>query len=165
MRELTSKEQLFCTLYSHTRNAKESVVRAGYNSLFPERTGEKLLSDTAITEQIKVLEKAKQASFAEVCAGLRRLAFGSVNDAVKLLYKFDELDDKSIDSLDLFNVADIKKPKGGGIEIKFFDRQKALEKLLVVSCEQKDNEVMPFYEALERSAGEISLDTEDGADE
>ena len=30
---------------------------------------------------------------------------------------------------DLFNVSEIKRIKGGGVEIKFFDRQKALERL------------------------------------
>ena len=30
---------------------------------------------------------------------------------------------------DLFNVAEIKRPKEGAMEIKFFDRLKALEKL------------------------------------
>ena len=32
--------------------------------------------------------------------------------------------------LDLFNVSELKRVKGGGVEVKFFDRQKALEKMM-----------------------------------
>lgn len=157
---LTQKEQLFCTIYSKTRNGKEATARAGY-TLFLEKTAEKLLQNPKIKAEIKRQDKEKQATTAEICVGLRRLAFGSGNDAVKLLYKFDEMDDEQINSLDLFNVADIKKLKGGGIEIKFFDRQKALEKLFLVSCEQKEEEIMPFYEALEKSARVIAKTQEE----
>lgn len=155
MSKLSQKEQLFCKLYSKTRNAKEAAARAGY-TIFLERTAEKLLERPEIKAAIKRADKEKQASTAEICAGLRRLAFGSGNDAVKLLYSLDEMDDEQINSLDLFNVSDIKKPKGGGVEIKFFDRQKALEKLFVICCEQKEEEIMPFYEALEKSAKALS---------
>lgn len=155
MRELSQKEQLFCKIYSKTRNAKESAARSGY-TLFLEKTGEKLLAKKSIRAEIKRLDKDKIASNLEVCAGLRRLAFGSVNDALKLLYNFEDLSEEELNSLDLFNVCDIKKPKSGGIEIKFYDRQKALEKLFSVSCEQKNEEIMPFYEALEKSANALA---------
>ena len=47
---------------------------------------------------------------------------------------------------------EIKKPKGGGLEIKFFDRLKALEKLSAI-CENGDeSSSMPFYEAIRKSA-------------
>ncbi|CDD52605.1 terminase small subunit [Ruminococcus sp. CAG:379] len=36
---------------------------------------------------------------------------------------------EQLSRLDLFNVSEIKKVKGGGLEIKFFDRQKALERM------------------------------------
>ncbi|MEG0978434.1 MAG: terminase small subunit [Oscillospiraceae bacterium] len=155
MSGLTQKEQLFCTIYSNTRNAKEAAARAGY-TLFLEKTAEKLLANSRIKSEIGRRDKEKQATTAEICAGLRRLAFGSGNDAVKLLYSLDEMEDNQINSLDLFNVSDIKKPKGGGLEIKFFDRQKALEKLFLISCEQKNSEITPFYEALEKSAEALS---------
>ena len=34
-----------------------------------------------------------------------------------------------ISRLDLFNVSEVKRVKGGGVEVKLFDRQKALEKM------------------------------------
>ena len=64
-----------------------------------------------------------------VAAALKRLAFGSCSDAVYLVFA-DELPPPDvIGKLDLFNVSEIKRVKGGGVEVKLFDRLKALEKL------------------------------------
>ena len=62
-----------------------------------------------------------------VLLGYERLAFGSTSDAFRLLMSEGELD---VQTLDLYNVSEIKKPKDGAMEIKFFDRLKALEKLV-----------------------------------
>ena len=62
-------------------------------------------------------------------AGLRRLAFGSCNDAVKLAFADELPPQEELDRLDLYNVAEIKRVRGGGVEVKVFDRIKALEKL------------------------------------
>ena len=96
----------------------------------------------------------------EVCEGLRRLAFGEIKDAVALLFESDENILASLDSLDLFNVSEIKRPKGGGMEIKFFDRLKALEKLREVVSSPAS-----FYEALERSSARLKNDYGDDTDE
>ena len=57
----------------------------------------------------------------------------------------------TLENMDLFNISEIKKVKGGGVEIKFFDRIKALEKLenLRLGGLNDDNS---FYSALEHSA-------------
>ena len=65
-----------------------------------------------------------------------RLAFGCVSDAIKLLY-CEDTEKESIEQMDLFNISEIKRKKGGDIEIKFFDRLKALEKLQQL-CDEKD---------------------------
>ena len=74
---------------------------------------------------------------------------------MKLLLS-DDIQNVDIDSLDLFNVAEIKKQKGGGIEIKFFDRIKALEKLGEISVTGEQESGQSFYEALEKSASSLS---------
>lgn len=67
-----------------------------------------------------------------VAAGLYRLAFGDVNEIVRTV--LDESSDLSgLMTANLFNVSEVKRVKGGGVEVKFFDRQKALEKLLEIS--------------------------------
>ncbi len=65
---------------------------------------------------------------------------------------FDAPDEQKIEELDLFNIAEIKRPKGGGLEIKFFDRLKALEKLSQLEEGSEDASFSPFYEALKKGA-------------
>ncbi len=54
--------------------------------------------------------------------------------------------------MDLFPIAEIKRPRAGGIEMKFFDRLKALEKLTQMEEQTAQDGALPFYEALEKSA-------------
>lgn len=101
----------------------------------------------------------------KVKAGLNRLAFGNVNDALKLL-SCDEEDMSSLNihSLDLFNVSEIRKLKGGGFEIKFFDRLKALEKLHEYSSQSDDTKTTSLFDALEQSAAALAKSDTIGAD-
>ena len=80
------------------------------------------------------MAKKKMTLEEQIEKGLTELAFGSCCDAVKLI-----------------NVSEIKRPKGGGMEIKFFDRIKAFEKLIENDGERQENG-LSFYEALEKSA-------------
>jgi hypothetical protein len=61
--------------------------------------------------------------------------------------------------LDLFNVSELKRVKGGGVEVKIFDRQKALEKMLDYST-ANDNSVTAknLIEALSTSTGGDTLE-------
>lgn len=149
--KLTQKERLFCSYYVQTRNLRESAARAGY-TFWPEKTALKLIDRTLIKKEIEA--KIDQLKFNnEVAVGLRRLAFGSISDPIKLLMTEDSFD---IESLDLFNVSEIKKPKAGGMEIKFFDRFKALEKLMNISQDSQDSGAVPFYQALEKGARDVA---------
>ena len=73
--------------------------------------------------------RKKKTAEEEVRDGLRRLAFGEIHDAVLLLFADESEILEKLGELDLFNISEIKRPKGGGMEIKFFDRIRALEKL------------------------------------
>ncbi len=81
---------------------------------------------------------------------LKKLAYGNVSDAVSLLFLSDETALEKLPKLNLFNVSEIKRPRGGGMEIKFFDRIKACEKLREYSP-SGDDESLSFYQALEKS--------------
>ena len=90
--------------------------------------------------------------------GLLKLATGDVSDAVSLLYMSDEDVLEKLGKLNLFNVSEIKRPKGGGLEIKFFDRIKAFERLREID-NSAESEGLGFYQALENSvenAGSVS---------
>ena len=158
MNKLTQKELLFCKYYQLTGNYREAAARAGFAR--PEKNGLKMLSSKRIADYIADM-KPKAPVSDEVIQGLRRLAFGSIADAVGLLFA-DELPD-NLDSLDLFSISEIKRPKSGGIEIKFFDRLKALEHLASLTEDSSARNVEPFYRALEKSAQ--GLFGEDGGDD
>lgn len=97
------------------------------------------------------MARKKKTVKTQIEEGLLQLAKGDVSDAVSLLFLSDEEIIERLPKLRLINVSEIKRPKGGGMEIKFFDRIKAFEKL----SEQKadtGNEGLGFFQALEKSA-------------
>lgn len=98
----------------------------------------------------------------QVTQGLTQLALGSVNDAVSLLFMSEEEIMQRLPKLKLFNVSEIKRPKGGGMEIKFFDRIKAMERLSYTEAGRQESG-LSFYEALEKSA--VRASRENGNDE
>lgn len=73
--------------------------------------------------------ETKKNDAALVTEGLRRLAFGDINDAVRLAFSDELPSPAELQRMDLFNVSEIKRVKGGGVEIRIFDRLKALERL------------------------------------
>ena len=85
--------------------------------------------------------------------GLERLAFGSVGDAVKLLF-CEEISPRMLNRLDLFPVAEIKRPKGGGVEMKFFDRLRAMQ-CLQEFCQDHAQGSDEFYRAPQQTAGRL----------
>lgn len=157
---LSQKQLAFCHAFVRTRNLREAAVAAGF-LLFPEKAAEKLLSAKPIQAKIQELEQAFSVQRAELIAGYRRLAFGSIADAVRLLQQIDQDASLDPDTLDLFSVSEIKRPKGGGMEIKFFDRQKALDRLSELQETAADS-ALPFYKALERSAAAIGKNGDEG---
>ena len=110
------------------------------------------MSKKEIRQKITELEKESLVDESLVSAGLQRLAFGSCADAVKLILSASQDTSPNIDNLDLFNVAEIKYTCGKGMEIKFFDRLKALERLSELSTDEGNDGMMSFYQAIEKSA-------------
>ena len=123
-----SKTYSFCCWYVILGNAAEAAVRAGYSPETACEVGMKLLASGRCRRLISSMRESLSDQ-GGIISGLRRLAFGSCSDAAALAFA-DELPSPEVmRSLDLFNVSEIKRVKGGGVEIKFFDRLKALEKL------------------------------------
>ena len=63
-----------------------------------------------------------------------------------------------LEGLDLYNVAEIRRPRGGGMEIKFFDRIKALECLERLEAETGQPSL---FEALEAGARALKKEESD----
>ncbi len=126
-----------------------AAKRAGY-SKNAEQTGEKLLCRKEIADEIEHLARQREKSLANMASvGYQRLAFGNISDAVSLLY-MENPSRADLSTMDLFLVSEIKRPKDGSMEIKFFDRLKALEKLESKSDEEIG--VKSLFEAIDESA-------------
>ncbi len=156
--ELTAKEKLFCIYYHLDRNAREAAVKSGFGN--NPRKAIRLLRKKEITDYIEKLDAEKKSCTPEVAAGYRRLAFGCVSDAVTLILD-PEISREELLKLDLFNVAEVKRQKGGAVEIKFFDRLKALEKLSEIGDREQTQGALSLYSAIENSAKAIAEATDD----
>lgn len=151
-KELSDKETLFCTYYHLGRCGREAAAKSGYRN--PERAAVRLLRRREIRSCIDRLDAEKSDRQSEVLAGYRRLAFGCVNDAVRLLQCGDDLSLLAPDELDLYLVSELKRPKGGGLEIKFFDRLKALERLEALAGREPSAQAAAFLAALGGAAAQ-----------
>lgn len=88
---------------------------------------------------------------------IRHLAFGKVNDAMKLVFMDGELRDNAIDGLDLTLVSEIKRGAKGEVEVKFFNRIALLELLskLVEGVQEENSEAESFFTAMDRAAARL----------
>jgi len=151
---LSQKEMLFVKYFLVTRSYREAAARAGY--LLPERSGIKLISEKKVRGEIEKQSK-RHDNTGEIADGLRRIAFGGIADAIRLML-FDDITGKELEEMDLFSVSEIKRPKGGGMEIKFFDRIKALEALSKLCIDGDNDSAEPFYRAIEEGAKKLGED-------
>ena len=150
-KELSDKEKRFCKYIADSLTPREAAARCGY--LFPEKSGQKLLSKRDIKEYISKIE-TKKANISEVENGLRRIIFGQITDSIKLT-KLEELSPVDIETLDLFSVSELKFNKNGTVDLKFFDKIKALEKLYEISEKSSSCAESGFFEALRKSSEDI----------
>ena len=82
--------------------------------------------------------------------GFHHPAFRSNSVAFKFQF-YEAPAPRALGKMNFINVAEIRRMKEGAMEIKFFDRLKALEKLEEIT-DQGQTDTLPFYEALENSA-------------
>ena len=109
-----------------------------------------------------IYERTALSTLFKARSGLERIAFGRINDAAEIALNDNDSDYSRFDGYDLYNVSEIKKVKGGGIEIKFFDRLKAIEQLtalneMIASKSDSDR----FLSALERTVNAGSETNDD----
>ena len=134
---------------------KEAAARAGFMN--PEKTGLKLLAKEGIRERIEELSGPK-VRLREVEAGLRRLAFGDLSDVIRLITA-EKVSDLEPEKMDLLLVSELKYSKNG-VEVKLFDRMKAMLKLAELAELAAESGEEGFFEALEKSANKLERDPE-----
>ncbi|MBO5227293.1 MAG: terminase small subunit [Ruminococcus sp.] len=121
----------FCCAYVKLGNINEAAAAAGCTDEDTFQWGINILRKKKYRQLILQLRSIFSAETKDqVMCGLERLAFGSSADAVKLVLSEEIPDEQELKEMNLFNVSEIKKVKGGGVEVKFSDRQKALERLM-----------------------------------
>lgn len=135
MADLTQKQRRkFCSCYARLCSITEAARRAGFPEESAYEEGVKTLSMPRYRRLIQRLCRDTPLEPATlVRAGLERLAFGAANDAAYLVCAEEFPSPQQLASLDLYNVAELKRVKGGGVEVKFFDRQRALERLYTLA--------------------------------
>jgi len=147
MKKLNKKEKAFCKCFIDTGSVVEAEKSANI------KDGSKLLCNNEIIQEIERLSKLQCQGMSVLArAGLKRLAIGGISDAVSLIY-MDKPDREKLKDMDLFMISEIRRQKDGHMEIKFFDRFKALDKL-IQNSESADSSV-PFYDALVMGAKSI----------
>ena len=145
-------------MYLQTGDALKAVKAAGYKSCFEKRAQELLTSEKIRQEILRLCEFKKAVARESARWGFEKLAFGSVSDAVSLLY-LEKPTKQELENMDLFCVSEIKRPKDGSMEIKFFDRLKALQNLFEGQEEsEKGNSASPLFEAIAAGAAAIAED-------
>ena len=130
----TKKETAFCYHYIKTNNAPEAARLAGYTKK-PMETAIRLLSNSKISRKIEKLYSEKKITLKyKATSGYERLAFGNIADSIKLLF-CENISAKDLEKMDLFNIAEIRKPREGALE--------------EIDANTKD-EGSTFYKALEK---------------
>lgn len=121
----------FCCCYAKLGNIIEAAVMAGCEKSNALQWGIGVLRKrkySRLTAELRSMFASETRN--QVMSGLERLAFGDARDAVSLVLSEEPPCEEKIMKMDLYNVSEIKRVKGGGVEVKLFDRQKALEKMM-----------------------------------
>lgn len=130
----------FCRAYLRTMDPERAAAEIG------RKDGYALLGKRATQQKLERMrcDAATQLKREDVLRQLARLAFGRVDDAVRLALCRGELD---VGSLELSAVSELKVTEKG-VEVKLVDRVRALEALwkLLDTGEAQGSD--PLYQAL-----------------
>lgn len=131
--EKKNVRRLFCRYYSVLGNIAEAARRSGLDD------GEALELSRTRVFAAEAEKSMRPVTPEQVLAGLERLAFGSANDVLRLVFEPD-ICGAELEKLDIFNVSEISRDKNGGVEIRLFDRQRALERLWEYAAGRSERE-------------------------
>lgn len=141
-----SRRQTFCQAYLQTMNPQRAARAAGCRDGF---------STLEVRQVQKRLDQMRETAAAQICREdvlrqMAQLAFGPVNDAVRLALEGKQA---NLEQLDLSAVAEFKVTDKGGVEVRFVDRLRALDALREM-LEEKGGGAQELYQALAEAAGE-----------
>lgn len=120
------REKEFCRLMTVFADPVKAARQAGYK--YPEKAWPELAARKEIAREIRRrCENIRSIYESTAICGLYRLAYGDSGDALSLLYR-EHFGEEELRELDLRNVSEIKRTDKG-VEIRFCDRIKAVDKL------------------------------------
>ncbi len=132
---LTAAEKLFCCHYAELGNITEAAAASGFPVDTAYETAAEILSRPSARRLIRSQRSfIREKGIDDIRTALRRIAFGEANDAVRLALCED--DTLPLNRMNFFGISELKKVKGGGIELKFTSRLDALKML----CEIENGE-------------------------
>ncbi|MBQ8922906.1 MAG: terminase small subunit [Oscillospiraceae bacterium] len=161
MSNTRKKRKAFCRSYLNSGNVREAALRSGFSPETAEDEGLRLLENPACRRYLAELNAHPALPIQSlVISGLSRLAFGAVNDAAALAFSDEPLTREMLADYDLFHVVSIRRERDKGtVEIKFADRQKAMEKLLECAhASDSSAAAAALLSALGGSDGEVDCD-------
>ena len=124
---MKKREKEFCRLTVVTGNPQTAARRAGYRH--PDEVWPELVTRPDIAAEIRQVAREVSKVFRDtLLCSVFRMMTAENNDALRLLYH-EQMSDEEIAGMNLSGVAEIKRTKDKSVEIKFFDRIKALDRL------------------------------------
>lgn len=127
---LDEKEKLLCRYYAEVGNITEAAVLAGYSPEEAFAKGSEILTRSSAMRLVKRQRKLTGGGIDEIRSALRRIIFGQANDAVGAV--ISESGENC--GTDFFSVSEIKRVKGGGVEVKLVDKLDALRLYYELEC-------------------------------
>ena len=100
-------------------------------------------------KSLKKRIKEGQIQRDDVVRRLAELAFGRANDCIKLVMSSDP----PMDKLDLSLLSEVKRSEKGAVEVRLFDRLRALEQLALLA-QENGQDLEQFLKALQPEAEE-----------
>jgi len=140
--KLTDKQRRFCQEYIIDLNAKQAAIRTGYSHETAENQASRLLSYVKVQNEVAKLqkEKSKELKYDSkfVLKELLKQATFNIKDFINVKqitlkdakgenFVRDYIHLKDWDNLDGTLISEIKQNKDLMIQVKFYDKQKALE--------------------------------------
>lgn len=148
---MEKQETLFCSHYLRCRNVREAAAFAGLPG--GEEEGYRLLRRKPVRQRLSQSLPEPLLELSQ--AGLKRLAFGSNADGIRLALSSPEQALALLEGWDLYGVSALKRSKDGSLEVQFYSRFQALELLCRLGQEQEQaKDGLSFCRALENAAGE-----------
>ena len=150
---MKKREKDFCRLTAVYADVLRAAREAGYKK--PEQALSKLITRGDIAAEIRRMSENSRSVYRDAAAGgLYRLACGAPGDAITLAL-CDSVPLSRLKELELSAVQEIKRTDKG-VEIKFCDRIKALDKLAELEDRGASKGAGSLIDAITRSAQALS---------